>query len=191
MVLNAAVKMRLADTALLEELAAHVQRLVRRSRLPVRDLAVVAQGFACAAYTDSTLFATLAEEAMNGLGEATILDMARLLQAFASAAAQRCPHEMLAAAAAAAGGVTTNSSSSSSSISSSDSSSNSSNSSEEVACAAPHRRLFNACVEAVSERIAFASPADLAVAAQAFGLALLQSQGTDAEALQAVLQHIR
>ena len=156
---------------------------------------------------------------MKGLGEATLLDVARLLQAFAAAAAQRLPGSSgaagrtppypyeaayatdatdaaaAAAATAAAEGsasaavATTHSSSSNNNNSSS--SSSSSSSSEEGLCAAPHRRLFIACVETACDRIQFAAPAELAVAAQAFGLALLQSQGDDAAALLSVLQHIR
>lgn len=151
------------------------------------------------------------EEAEKGLGEATVLDMARLLQAFAGAAAQRLygspeaeeltpcsthlQHAAIEPKAAAGAGPSTarcsTSSTSSSNISISTRSSSSSSNSGDCAYGARHKRLFSACVETVSERIGFASPGELAVAAQACGLALLQCQGKDAEALRIVLQQIR
>lgn len=56
---------------------------------------------------------------------------------------------------------------------------------------AAHRRLFNACVEVVGERILFATPAELSVAAQAFGLVLVESHGEDSNAIATILQSIR
>ncbi|XP_026192514.1 uncharacterized protein LOC34622962 [Cyclospora cayetanensis] len=199
MILSASVKMRLGDPVLLRELAVHVQRLMQRMpHFPVRDLAVVTHAFASASFLEADLFISAADAALKGgLEEATTLDLARLLQAFATAAAHCAswtadgdfPEGMdgmksvrtAARAAAESKGITSPSSGSALGVSID----------SKAAFAAAHRRLFKACLEVVAERVAFASPGELSVAAHAFGLALVDSHGTDSKALVAVLQHIR
>ncbi|KAL8439114.1 hypothetical protein Efla_007543 [Eimeria flavescens] len=198
MLLSAASKLQqLADAELLERLAAHVRLLLLRGPFPLRDLAVVAKALsACGAPRLEGVFVCLADAAVRRLSEATCLDLARLLQAFAVAAAkhaawpeqeqqqqqrqqqeqqqqqQQQKHEKeeeaiggAACGAAAAGGG--------------------------ASFAAAHRRLFEACVDAAGDRIPAATPAELSLAAHAFGAALLACQGTDSRALAAVLDQIR
>ncbi|CDJ63133.1 hypothetical protein, conserved [Eimeria necatrix] len=192
MVLSAAAKLKqLATPELLQQLSAHVQRLLRRCRFPVRDLAVLLQGFAAAGHADPLLFASAADAAMKGLAEATAVDTGRLLQAFAAAAAQQTSALAKPAAAAAGAAALTPAVVAADPSSNSNSSSSSSSEGPASVFVAAHRRVFKECVKALGDRVLFAAAAELTAAAQAAGLALLQSQGEEAQALMALLQHIR
>lgn len=137
-----------------------------------------------------------ADASLKGLEEATTLDLARLLQAFASAEAQCASWPAGDRQLGATEDVKF--SEKGESLASYPQGTRPRNgdasfvlSDERVAFVSTHRRLFNACVEAAGDRILFASPAELSVAAQAFGLALVESHGADTKSLAAVLQNIR
>ncbi|KAL8454424.1 hypothetical protein Emed_000145 [Eimeria media] len=189
MLLSACSKLRLADPALLEQLAAYVVRLLQKvGSSPFRDLAVIAKALASSPPLRShEVFVCIADAAVKSLNEATCLDLARLLQAFAAAAAQRASwpdqqQQQQQQEADRIGSACREVSAEVPAVAPR---------SDKAAFASAHRQLFNACIEAAGDRIPGSSPAELSVAAQAFGVALVDSHGSDTKALASVLESIR
>ncbi|KAL8269650.1 hypothetical protein Esti_006405 [Eimeria stiedai] len=188
MLLSACSKLRLADPALMEQLAAYVTWMLERGGSPFRDLAIIAKALASSPPLRShAVFVCIAEAAIKNLNEATCLDLARLLQAFAAAAAHRASwpeqqEQQQQQQADSVGNACREVSAGLAAVAPSF---------DKAAFASAHRRLFSACIEAAGDRIAGASPAELSVAAQAFGVALVDSHGPDTKALASVLDSIR
>lgn len=179
MILKASIKLGLLDPPLLAGLNGRTQQLLERGQFPIRDLAVVAQAFASVSLVPRDLLDALADVALSRLAEATALDLARLLQAFASTT-EWSGEETAAGSAPGAAADDRPSHNECSMVSN-----------HQAASISARRRLFSACIEAAGDRILFSSPAELTVAAQAFGLALVESHGPEGKALASLLQRIR
>jgi len=87
MLVNALVKLGVADQGLFTRLAGIFQSKIRTGAMsiPIRDLSVVASAFSSAGIRDITLYQMVCERAVPVLSEATTIEIARLLTSIARA----------------------------------------------------------------------------------------------------------
>ncbi|PFH38000.1 hypothetical protein BESB_003410 [Besnoitia besnoiti] len=150
MLVNALVKLKLCENrSLVERLAQHLRQRLAVEDFHVRELAVLASAFAAVDYANLALFSHIADAAVETVNEATPVELARLIHAFSSCSTS--------SAAAAFGGE------------------GDAEAQEQLAQREQSRKkleaLLEVCVACAREKIAFMSPDELVLSANAVGQA--------------------